>query len=458
MSCGMDVPGLLSGALSLASRGGSSSAASCMAPAELPPLQDWPAAGGLRGTGPRPSLQCELAAAAHGWPAMAAARGSPGYGSVHFGPPCLTTRGSAPGALGGCPAAPLRARRPPPAQASAWPATALPPAHPCSAAPARACSVASARGALDWAGGGVPGFPYDLDCEAELAAPLAPSLTSAAAPGTAISPFSVAAAFEMHGAFLGAAAAPFEALGPAASVAAGGAGGKWVSPRSAAGAVPGATAASSGSNASEDTAGLPLGLDFRTALATLQARPRRASPFWAGALRLSAVCSLALTTCAACLKRTQRCWLAGAPRCACGAARRAQRSCLCTRAGRPCLRPRLPGQASRSCTRRRHQARRSTSLRSTSMSLTPSRPPSAPRHCPPGRALPRQRPRRTRTSPPTALAPAGADHAQVPAHLGRSGLCSPPGMGRRARGAMDLTRFFSLLYIDRSAVLPCRQA
>ncbi len=277
MSCGMDVPGLLSGALSLASRGGISSAASCVAPAELPPLQDWPAAGGLRGPGPRPSLQCELAAAAHGWPAMAAARGSPGHGSVDFGPPCLTTRGSAPGALGGRPAVPLRARRPPPAQASAWLAAALPPAHPCSAAPARACSVAPARGALDWAGGGVPGFPYGLDRKAELAAPLAPSPTPAAAPGSAISPFSVAAAFEMHGAFLGAAAAPFEALGPAAFVAGGGAGsgGKWLSPRSAAGAVPGATAASSGSNASEDTAGLPLGLDFRTALATLQARPRQ---------------------------------------------------------------------------------------------------------------------------------------------------------------------------------------
>jgi len=221
---------------------------------------------------PDPRLQCEPAAAAHNWAAVAAVCGSPGLGPAGSGRPCLSTRGSAPGALGGRQAPLSRGHTPPPVQAYPWPELALSPAQTCSSAPTSS-------------GRGPPGFPYGMHREVALAAPMSPSLTPAAAqPSSLVSPFSAAAASEMRGAFLGAAAPPTKTPGSGAHSASRGAGGggKWPTPRPTAGAGPGARAASFGSNASEDTAA-PPGPDLHTAPATMQARARRASKrllFW----------------------------------------------------------------------------------------------------------------------------------------------------------------------------------
>jgi len=272
-------PGLLSSDSALSPGVGRSSAPSCLVPLKLPPLQDWAMPGGLHRPGLRASLQCEPAAAVLKWAPVAAAHGSLGPGSAGSRLPCLSTRGSAPGALGGR-QAPL-----PPVQAYLRPELAQSPTHTCSSAPAGSCGVMLAGRELAWAGGGGSGFPYGMDREAAFAAPMAPSQTPAAAlPSSLASLFSVAAAFEMQGAFLGAAAWRCDTPGLGASVAGGGAGsdGEWPTPRLIPGAGPGARAATLGSNASQDTTTL-LGSDLHIALATLQARARHACKrllFW----------------------------------------------------------------------------------------------------------------------------------------------------------------------------------
>jgi len=263
-------PGLLSSDSALSRGIGRSSAPSCLVPLELRPLQDWAMPGSLHRPGLRASLQCEPAAAAHKWAPVAAARGRLGPGSAGSRLPCLSSRGSAPGALGGR-QAPL-----PHVQAYPWPELAQSPTHTCSSAPAGSSDVVLAGRELAWAGGGGSGYPYGMDQEAAFAAPMAPSLTPAATlPSSLASLFSVAAAFEMQGAVVGAAAWRCDTPGLGASVAGGGAGsgGLWPTPRLMPGAGPGARAATFGSNASEDTTML-LGPDLHTALVTLQACAR----------------------------------------------------------------------------------------------------------------------------------------------------------------------------------------
>ena len=263
-------PGLLSSDSALSPGVGRSSAPSCLVPLELRPLQDWAMPGSLHRPGLRASLQCEPAAAAHKWAPVAAARGRLGPGSAGSRLPCLSSRGSAPGALGGR-QAPL-----PHVQAYPWPELAQSPTHTCSSAPAGSSGVVLAGRELAWAGGGGSGYPYGMDQEAAFAAPMAPSLTPAATlPSSLASLFSVAAAFEMQGAVVGAAAWRCDTPGLGASVAGGGAGsgGLWPTPRLMPGAGPGARAATFGSNASEDTTML-LGPDLHTALVTLQACAR----------------------------------------------------------------------------------------------------------------------------------------------------------------------------------------
>ena len=328
-----------------------SSAPSCLASLELPPLQDWSKLGSLHRPGPRPALPCEQAAAAHNWAAVAAARGRPGPGLAGSGPPCLSTRGSAPGALGGRQAPLLRGPATPPVQAYPRPERAQAPTHTYSSAPAGSCGVALAGHELAWAGGGATGSPYGMYGESAFAAPMAPSLTPAAAlPGSIVSPFSAAAAFEMQGAFLGAARPRCDTAGWGASGADGGAGsgGGWPMPRPTAGVGPGAVAATVGSNASENTAA-PLGPDLRNALAMLQARARHTCKrllFRGRALRQSVRSWRAPPPRGLLGRAPSSSWLAATLRWArCCTVRRGMRSCLRLCARKPCLWPHLPGQS-----------------------------------------------------------------------------------------------------------------
>jgi len=233
------LPGHFSSAFSAASRADSDSVAS-LALSEVPPLQDWSLAGGGRGAGLPAALQHEMAAATHNWAAAVATRGEPGRGRA--GPPCMPSRGSAPGDLGWCQAP-------------------LPPMAP------RGSALTAHEAA--WAGGAGPGFPYGMDREAALAALLAAGLPAAAAPPcAAVSPFS--ALVPEPAGLLG--ASPFDVPGLGAGGLLPGA---WPPPRPPPGARPGPTVGSSGSNESEETAAPPRP-DFQTALATLQARARPA--------------------------------------------------------------------------------------------------------------------------------------------------------------------------------------
>jgi hypothetical protein len=233
------LPGHFSSAFSAASRADSDSVAS-LALSEVPPLQDWSLAGGGRGAGLPAALQHQMAAATHNWAAAVATRGEPGRGRA--GPPCMPSRGSAPGDLGWCPAP-------------------LPPMAP------RGSALTAHEAA--WAGGAGPGFPYGMDREAALAALLAAGLPAAAAPPcAAVSPFS--ALVPEPAGLLGAGASPFDMPGLGAGGLLPGA---WPPPRPPPGARPGPTVGSSGSNESEETAAAPRP-DFQTALATLQARAR----------------------------------------------------------------------------------------------------------------------------------------------------------------------------------------